>query len=142
MPHLIRRSKAYQQWTKTRTLKGRILIEISKIWVRISNIRYLFKCSLTFDKNLRNFDKKKYSILKLIGGGYFAAYSAIIPNKGIVFFFRGHGRWSFIHSNPKIVCFFFPRSGKKREKNTSLFFFSQEKFIGHSFGISMISYLF
>ena len=31
-----------------------------------------------------------------------------------IFFFRGHGRWSFIHSNPKIVFFFFSRSGKKK----------------------------
>ena len=31
-----------------------------------------------------------------------------------IFFFRGHGRWSFIHSNPKIVFFFFRGAGKKK----------------------------
>ena len=49
--------------------------------------------------------------------------------KGTIFyFFRGHERWSFIHSKPKIVFFFFREAGKKK------MFFSLEKFIGHSFG--------
>ena len=80
--------------------------------------------------------------------------------KGTVFFFRGHGRWSFIPSNPKIFVFFpftkvpyffifadmdvghsfiqiqkscfFPRSGKKKYKGV---FFSQKKFMSHSFRI-------
>ena len=37
-----------------------------------------------------------------------------------IFFFRGHGRWSFIHSNPKIVFFFF---SAEREKKIQLVFF-------------------
>ena len=41
--------------------------------------------------------------------------------KGTVFFLRGHGRWSFIHSNPKIVL----------KKNSLFFIFPAEKFIGH-----------
>ena len=57
----------------------------------------------------------------------------ILPyNKGTVFFFfRGHGRWSFIHSNPKIVYFFFSREAGKK-KYSCFFFFPEEKFIGHS----------
>ena len=60
--------------------------------------------------------------------------------KGIVFFFPagmdvGH---SFIQIRKS--CFFFPRSGKNREKKHKLVFFSQEKFIGHSFGFLTDSY--
>ena len=42
-----------------------------------------------------------------------------------IFFFRGHGRWSFIHSNPKIVFFFFSAKRKKPEKkkHKHVFFF-------------------
>ena len=43
--------------------------------------------------------------------------------KGTVFFLHGHGRCSFIHSNPKTL----------RGKKNAAWFFSQEKFIGHSF---------
>ena len=40
------------------------------------------------------------------------------------FFSRGHGRWSFIHSNPKSVFFFFSEITKKRgKKNTTCVFF-------------------
>ena len=47
-----------------------------------------------------------------------------------IFFFRWHGRWLFIHSNPKIVLFFFSAKEKNPEKKIQAFFF-QEKFIGH-----------
>ena len=52
--------------------------------------------------------------------------------KGTVFFFPEKVHGPFIHSNRKIV-FFFPRSGKKKYKG--VFFFSQKKFMRHSFRI-------
>ena len=43
------------------------------------------------------------------------------PKGTVFFFFRGHGRWSFIHSNPKIV------SREAGKKNTAVFFFFPRK---------------
>ena len=40
-----------------------------------------------------------------------------------IFFFRGHGRWSFIHSNPKIVFFFFFRGAGKKKIQLVFFYF-------------------
>ena len=53
------------------------------------------------------------------------------PQRYRILFFRGHERWSFIHSKPKIVFFIF---SAKREKKNRHVFFSLEKFSGHSFG--------
>ena len=53
------------------------------MWIKISNfLRYSFKCSLKIDQDLRNFDKNKILHPKtgLGGEGYFAFYSAIIPD--------------------------------------------------------------
>ena len=60
-------------------------------------------------------------------------------SKVLYFFFLGHGRWPFVHSNPKIGFFFSRVAGKiGRKKNQTCFFF-QEKFIGHLFGFLMNS---
>ena len=47
----------------------------------------------------------------------------IVRSKVSYFFLRGHGRWSFIHSNPKIVCFFFREAEKSGKKKHKLVFF-------------------
>ena len=47
-----------------------MLVEISKMWVKISNfIRYSFKCSLKIDQDLRNLDKNKMFHPKTGWGG-------------------------------------------------------------------------
>ena len=72
----------------------------------ISNlIRYLFKCSLKFDQNLRNVDKNKIFNAKTVGGGVYG----ITPrdNKWILWekslkrrlYYTGEKNWDFFFSN-------------------------------------------
>ena len=56
--------------------------------------------------------------------------------KVTVFFLRGHGRWSLIHSYQKTV---FPRSGKKKK---NVFFFISRGKVHRSFNQILIKFLF
>ena len=56
--------------------------------------------------------------------------------KVTVFFLRGHGRWSLIHSYQKTV---FPRSGKKKK---NVFFFISRGKVHRSFNQILMKFLF
>ena len=67
----------------------------------------------------------------LVKNQWFFHRNFYLPAKVTVFFFPGKVHWSFIHSKPGNLSFFFPRKGGKK----NFYFLHQDKFIRHLFKI-------